>query len=241
MAMEMSLDYRLRWLDFDRYGRMRPEAILDMFQDVATLQADSMGIGFDDVLAHGVFWAVVRMKYEVLRDPKHYQVLTARTWPHTMRTFSFMRDFELRDEAGDVLVKASSEWVLMDLEARKFTNVKNVYDGPTDFVTDRAFDGKIRKVPDFEEDNHPVYEVVPAYSDIDINGHVNNARYTNFVLDALNPGEEGSVKTLQIDYRHEALPGEPLAVHTRIEDDRALFKGVRPDGNSAFACAIEFA
>ena len=80
MAMEMSLDYRLRWLDFDRYGRMRPEAILDMFQDVATLQADSMGIGFDDVLAHGVFWAVVRMKYEVLRDPKHYQVLTARTW-----------------------------------------------------------------------------------------------------------------------------------------------------------------
>ena len=108
-------------------------------------------------------------------------------------------------------------------------------------MTDRAFDGKIRKVPDFEEDNHPVYEVVPAYSDIDINGHVNNARYTNFVLDALNPGEEGSVKTLQIDYRHEALPGEPLAVHTRIEDDRALFKGVRPDGNSAFACAIEFA
>ncbi|MBQ9000699.1 MAG: hypothetical protein IJ087_02455 [Eggerthellaceae bacterium] len=241
MAMEMSLDYRLRWLDFDRYGRMRPESILDLFQDVATLQADDMGIGHGDMLKHGVFWAVVRMKYEVLREPVRFQVVTARTWPHTMKTFSFMRDFELRDESGDLLVKASSEWVLMDLETRRFTNVKSIYDGPTDFVADRSFDGKIRKVPDFEEDNYPPFEVVPAYSDIDLNGHVNNARYTNFVVDALNPGEEGSVKTLQIDYRHEALPGEPLVVHTRIEDDRALLKGVRSDGNSAFACAIEFA
>ena len=241
MAYELSLDYRLRWLDFDRYGRMRPETILDIFQDVATVQAEGMGIGRDDMLKHGVFWAIVRMKYEIVREPEHFQVVTARTWPHTMKTFSFMRDFELRDEAGDLLVKASSEWVLMDLQTRKFTNVKSIYDGPTDFVADRSFEGKLRKAPTFDEGNQPLYEVVPVYSDIDLNGHVNNARYTNFIVDALNPGPEGAVKSLQIDYRHEALAGETLVVHTLIEDNRVLLKGVKPDGNSAFTCAIELA
>ena len=239
MALEMSLDYRLRWLDFDRYGRMRPETILDLFQDAATLQAEHMGIGRDDVMKHGVFWAIVRMKYEIVRSPKHFQVVTVRTWPHTPTSFSFLRDFEMLDEAGDVLVKASSEWVLMNLDSRKFVKVTNVLEGPYEFVADRAFDAKMRKAPNFDEDNRPAYEVTPAYSDIDLNGHVNNARYTNFVVDALDPDEHGSVKTFQIDYRHEALPGEPLVVHTHVEGNQVLLKGIRPDGNVSFACAIE--
>ena len=76
-------------------------------------------------------------------------------------------------------------------------------------------------------------------TDIDLNGHVNNARYPRFVIDALNPGDEGSVRSFQIDYRHEVMPGAPLAVHTLVEDGRVLSKGVREDGNVAFACAIE--
>ena len=239
MGLEMSLDYRLRWLDFDRYGRLRPETILDIFQDVATMHAESLGTGRDDMLEHGVVWVVVRMKYEVVREPEHFQVVTARTWPHTLTNFSFMRDYELLDEAGDILVRASSEWVLMNLETRRFVKMKSLYDGPTDFVADRSFDGKMRKVPSFDEDNRPVYEVMPTNSDIDLNGHVNNARYTNFIVDALDPDERGSVRTFQIDYRHEAFPGEPLLVHSRVEEGRVLLKGIRPDGNASFACIIE--
>ena len=153
MALGMELDYRLRWMDFDQYGRMQPAAILDIFQDVATQQAEDMGIGRDDMLAKGVFWAVVRSKYEVVRPPRHYQVLTARTWPHTPTRFSFMRDFSLSDEAGELLVKASTEWVLMDVATRKFVSVQDYYDGSTDFDEARAFDRKPRKIATFDEDD----------------------------------------------------------------------------------------
>ena len=83
--------------------------------------------------------------------------------------------------------------------------------------------------------------MVPGYSDIDANGHVNNARYANFVIDALNPGEDGTVRTFQMDYRHEVLPGVPLSMHTLVEDGRVLSKGVNPAGEIAFACAIDLA
>lgn len=239
MALEMKLDYRLRWLDFDRFGRIQPTTVLDLCQDIATIQAEDMGIGRDDMLARGVFWAIVRMKYEVVKAPAHYQVVTVHTWPHSPSSFSFMRDFHLLDEAGDLLVRASSEWVLMDVETRKFAKMKAHYDGPYDFRDERAFEGKLRKVATFDEGNRPVRTVVPAFSDIDVNGHVNNARYPRFVIDALDPGEECAIRSLQIDYRHEALPGAPLAVHTLVEDGSVLSKGVREDGNVAFACAIE--
>ena len=133
MAIAMELDYRLRWMDFDRYGRIQPFAVLDIFQDLATVQAEDMGIGRDDMMAKGVFWAVVRSKFEIVKPPSHYQVVTARTWPHTMSSFSFMRDFSIRDEAGDLLIKASSEWVLMDIESRKFVKVTDHYTGSEDF------------------------------------------------------------------------------------------------------------
>ena len=237
--MEMELDYRLRWLDFDRFGHIQPVAVLDMCQDIATLHAEQMGIGRDDMLARGVFWAVIRSRYEIVQPPAHYQVLRVRTWPHSPSRFSFQRDFTLCDENGLTLVKATTEWVLMDLETRKFAKMTDHYDGPDDFSDERVFDGRLRKIASFEEGNRPVRTVVPSFSDIDLNGHVNNARYPSFVVDALNPGGQGAIRSLQIDYRHEVVPDEPLAIHTLAEDARVLSKGVREDGETAFACAID--
>ena len=83
------------------------------------------------------------------------------------------------------------------------------------------------------------YPIVPSFSDIDVNGHVNNAKYANYVINALNPGPEGTVKTFQLDYRYEVLPGKPLDIYTLVEDGRVLSKGVREDGKTAFSCVIE--
>ena len=241
MALGLELDYRLRWMDFDQYGRIQPTPVLDIFQDVATIQAENMGIGRDDMLKEGVFWAIIRSKFEIVRAPSHYQVVSVRTWPHSPTRFSFMRDFSMRDEAGELLIKATSEWVLMDVETRKFASVKDHYHGLDDFDEARSFERKPRKIPDFEEGNRPVRTIVPSYSDIDVNGHVNNAVYANYAVDALNPGAAGMMKTFQIDYRYEVLPGVPLAMHTLVEEGRILSKGVNPDGQIAFACLIELA
>lgn len=239
MGLELELDYRLRWMDFDRYGRMQPTAILDIFQDVATIHADQIGIGRDDMIAQGIFWAVVRTRYEIVQEPQHHQVVTARTWPHTPSRFSFLRDYTMSDQDGNLLVRASSEWVFMDIESRKFVTMKDHYHGPTDYNEDRVFERKPRKAPTFEEGNRPAFFVTPAYSDLDVNGHVNNAKYAGFVIDALAPGSGNRMKSMQIDYRQEVLPGSPLAVHTLVEDERILAKGVREDGLTAFTTLIE--
>ncbi len=241
MALSRELDYRLRWMDFDRAGRIQPFALLDLFQDVATVNANEMGIGRDELMKKGLFWAVVRTKIEIVRDIAPSQVVTVRTWPHTLSRFSFLRDFSMRDQAGAELAKATSEWVLMNAEERSFVSVKDHYEGPLDFDEARAFEKKPRKIANFDEGNRPTIEIIPRYSDIDVNGHVNNARYATYVIDALDPESQGAIKTFQIDYRHEVLPGVPLVMHTLVEDGTVRSKGVNEQGEVAFTCLIELA
>ena len=241
MALELTLDYRMRLMDFDRYGHVQPWALLDLFQDVATEHANMLRIGRNDMLPQGVFWAVIRTKYEVVRFPDYHQPVKAHTWPHSLSRFSFIRDFSLLDEADDLLVKATSEWVLMDIETRKFVSAKDYYAGPSDFLEDRSFPKKPRKVPGFDEGNRRVLTVTPSFCDIDVNGHVNNAMYAKYVVNAFEPDGASAIKSFQIDYRQEAKLGEPLTVHSLVEDGRVLAKGLREDGEISFASIIELA
>lgn len=240
MMWELTKDYRLRWMDFDRYGRIHPAVVLDIFQDIATLQANDVGIGHDEMLEKGVFWAVARMKYEVLREPVQGSVVSASTWPHSPSHFSFMRDYLMADEDGAALIKATSEWVLIDAENRELASVKDAID-LTDFETleKRAFAKKPRKIKTFPIEGSPRRIVVPAYSDIDLNGHMNNARYAYFAVDTMGDEGDRAIRSFQIDYRVEALEGEELRLYERDDEDTVTIVGMNPEGKISFTCAME--
>lgn len=239
MTISMERSYRLRWMDFDRYGRMQPTAILDIFQDLAIAHAEQLGIGRAAMLEKDVVWVVVRTKFEVVRPPVYDTVVTVRTWPHSLSRFSFIRDFSMRDADGNELIKATQEWVLMNYETRKFASAKDAYQGPPDFDDARAFDAKPRKIMDFEAEGAPALVIVPAYTDIDVNGHVNNAMYGNYIINAINPSADGAMRTFQVDYRREVLPDVALAMHVREEGGSVRVKAVDPDGHTLFMGAIE--
>lgn len=246
MAIEMSRDYPLRTRDFDRNRRIKPSSILDLFQEIAQVQADSMDIGSDDMAAQGVFWAVVRQKFEVLGQPHMGEAVTARTWPYTSSRFAFQRDYQLRDAAGGLLVKATSEWVLMNREKRAFEPLAGHFDESITFSEERNFPKKARKIRDFDAEGLTAFRTTPGESTVDLNGHVNNACYADFVTDALAvlmPKKlDAVVKTYQVDYRHEVLAGEPLSLYA-IEPEPGIVrvKGENEAGEVAFAAEIGLA
>lgn len=240
-ALELALDYRLRWMDFDRFGNLRPTVILDLLQDMATIQANAMGIGRDDMLERGVFWALTRVRFEVASMPQRLESVTVRTWPHSPSRFSFQRDYQILDAQGKVLVSATSEWVLMDLAERKLSRVSDVYSANLPFVQERAIARKPRKIRWPEDQGRLAATVVPRFSDIDVNGHVNNSCYPGYVMDALDPKDGRAIRALQVDFRHEVLQGEALALSLAEADGATLAQGVKPNGDVAFNCSIEWA
>jgi hypothetical protein len=55
-------------------------------------------------------------------------------------------------------------------------------------------------------------ERTAAYSDIDFNGHMNNARYVQWIQDILEPGALAQAQTMRLDinYLNEVKAGETL-------------------------------
>lgn len=240
LIVDLKVTVPLRVTDFDRYGRLKPSAVLALFQEAATVQANVMDIGHDAMERRGVFWAVIRTYYEVIRQPELYTSVQIRTWPHSPSRFSFQRDYIMSSLDGEVLVRGTSEWVLMSPETRQFVSLAGVYEPPENLIEERNFEKKQRKIRDFDTSDAVPYVVVPPYTAADINGHVNNSVYADYPFDAINPSSEHSVKSFQIDFRHEARTGDPLAIYIKRDDGMIFTKGVDAKGEIVFAARTEF-
>ena len=228
--------FSLRTSDFDCRRKILPSAVLDLFQVVAGEHAVALGCGFEELYSRQLLWVLVRIKYEVISEPYMYQQVKVKTWPLAPARVGFQREYLMEDLEGNILIKASSDWVIIHSEERKIVSAANIYP-QMEFLTEKSFEQRLKKVPDFEAEGNGV-EVCPGFSQLDMNGHVNNTKYANYAMDAFNPINGETVKAFQIDYRHEVQKGDKLTVYTHRQDETVLVKGVKDSGEVMFACQI---
>ena len=64
-------------------------------------------------------------------------------------------------------------------------------------------------------------------------------------MNSLNLGEDETIKTFQIDYRHELRAGSTVRVHSKREENIITSMGISTEGETAgecmFATQIELA
>lgn len=231
-------EYSLRAGDFDKFDRIKPSAVLDLFQDAASQHAEEIGVGFNDMLAQEYLWVLTRIKYEIISSPLRYQTVKVKTWPLKPNRLNYRREYCMEDTDGNKLIVGSSEWVVIHSSERKLLSVPDLYKFDGDYHNDVMFEGKLQKIRDFEAECPP--RIINAgFSELDLNDHVNNTKYANYVLDAINPAQNEILKTFQIDYRKEVMQGTELNIYHKREDGLISAKGQNNDGDIMFACKIE--
>ncbi len=231
-------EYTLRAGDFDKFDRIKPSAVLDLFQDAAGQHAIEIGVGFDDMIAREYLWVLTRIKFEIVSAPKRYQTVVVKTWPLAPNRLNYRREYCIKDQDGNMLVKGSSEWVIIHSKERKLLSVPDLYNFDGDYHNEVMFEGKLGKIRDFEAVNTP-YSVDAGFCELDINDHVNNTNYANYVLDAVSPQKDDILKVFQIDYRKEVMQGTQLNIFYSKEENTISAKGLNNDGDTMFACKIE--
>lgn len=229
--------FNLRTSDFDCYRKITPASVLDLFQTVAGEHAAELGCGFDDLFARSLLWVLVRTKYQVVSQPKMYQTVRVETWPLAPSRVGFQREYLMKDDEGNILIKGSSDWVVIHSEQRKIVSATDIYP-EMELLTEKCFEERLKKLPDFETVGDGLL-VCPGFSQLDMNGHVNNTKYANYVLDALALNEQEEIKTLQMDYRREVQKGDVIRVYTQREGNLAIVKGVNSSGEVMFVCRLD--
>ena len=229
-------EFYLRTYDFDARMDLQPAAVLDLFQDVAGEHARALGIGREEMIRERLIWVIVKARYRILNMPKQFDRVRVRTWPLPPRRSIFQRDYLMMAADGTPLVAGSSEWVVIHADRRRLVPVGDVYPMKDGFLTEHSFEDAFPRLSDFVADACGTR--IPTFSDLDVNGHVNNIRYSAYVMDAICPTEEERVAEFAIEYHREVQAGQPLSLCTRREGKSVDVKGASEDGVRMFTARV---
>ena len=202
----------------DCFGRMKTAWLLACIQEVAGEHSALLGADNGEHDGHKLFWAVTRHRVQITRLPAAKENITLKTWPCPTTRVAYPRGTVAYDEAGNELFRAMSLWVLMDIESRAM-----ILPGKSGVTVDGVTTGdEITapvSLPPAAAENAVSRRV--AFTDLDVNGHMNNTQYLNWVDDLLPSvyHREHTAKEMTICYLNEAREGQCLELHWVMGDD----------------------
>ena len=162
-----------------------------------------LGYSLNEVEKTGYAWMLLYWKVSTVKRPRWNEELTIKTWPRKFEKVSSWRDFEVYDEKGELVLIATTNWVLIDAKkgrpARITEEMINEYGEISKSVFDEEPLGKLT----LEENSKKIYEYTTTRRDIDSNHHVNNVVYLEFACNALPNDKSLNFDNLEIYYKKQ--------------------------------------
>ena len=162
-------------------GQLGLFATLNILQDAAWAHANLLGFGYDTISKQSLIWVLTRQKLIMKHWPKWDEKITVETWirPHDLYA---LREF--RVYLGDEIIgESTTSYLTLNNDTRK--PVKFDRSGFTAYPKDRELAITAEKVPPMNSDVEKLLSFKVRNSDIDINKHVNNTRYAQWLLDSI--------------------------------------------------------
>jgi medium-chain acyl-[acyl-carrier-protein] hydrolase len=208
----------LNVVDFKK--ELKLSALFGYFQDIANVAAENLGVGINQLVEnYGVAFVLMRIRIDMIRTPKLDEEISIETWPLKPGKLEFERDFIVYDQSGEVIARAVSIWVVMDLKKRRLKRSEAINLEYPELITDKAIDVELGKLK-ASESLETAYHKTIGYSDIDFNGHLNNSRYVDFIMDCFPLEEHQNYHTssIEVNYLNEALPGQTIILKKDLSD-----------------------
>ena len=242
---KLTQKFRISSYNVDMSWRLKPASFMDLAQEAENQPATILGFGYDDLIASRTAWVLSRMHVEFVDTPKWRDEVVFQTWHKGLNRLFFLRDFIMTDKEGNPKVKATTSWLVLNLDTRRLVRdpelledgavcSENVLETPAD---------KVVMPKDIDPDL--VMEHAVAYSDLDMNCHVNNAMYMQWAMDAVDYKIASSrpVKEVTINFNHETKAGDVVSIYRAVvekEDGLHVFVEGKVEDTSSFCVEIVF-
>ena len=237
--------YTIPCYDTDASWRLKPVSFMNYAQEMANRHANILGFGYDDLIASKTAWVLARMNIRFVNLPLWRDNVSLTTWHKGLNRLFFVRDFQMTDAQGNICVEATTSWIVLNLETRRFVRDPKLMDEGT-VCQDHAIEQPADKVvipKDIEAEY--VMDHVVSYSDVDMLGHTNNAMYMHWAMDAVayEITSQKPLKEVTINFNREARAGETVSIYrTVLESEGQLHVYVegKVEGASSFCIEMIF-
>ncbi len=237
--MKVSKDFYVGFKMIDETLRLKSSELLNLLVDVAGVQSESIGDGFCSAREK---WIVVGYSVKVFKKPEYTANITLTTWSRNYTRAEAFREFEVRDERGQLLIVALADFVRFDPYERKLKGITpELMDAYCSEPDSTNFEGE-RVAKYVEPDGYDGEEIeLVDWKWLDLNRHMNNSHYLDLATHVISSvyGVDLSQKSFEITYKKEiventkvrvyykALPCGEYKVSIKSEDGKTLHAGVR--------------
>lgn len=232
--------YKVQSTEVDSNWKMRIDYIAQLFQAITGTHSIEIGVDGPTLLEKSnAFWVLSKFKLKFNRLPVMDEVLTAETWPTTVKGVRFNRDFLLCKD-DETLVMGTSEWCTLDYTTKEIRRTNSVC-YPTDMPHRDYSSGagefiRVRETVSDEDFNHTH---TCRFVDIDTNKHTNNIAYLKMTLDCFSPDEfeKLNLGELQISFLAQTFFGDEIKIYKKQTNFGFYIEG-KCDNKSVFNCVL---
>lgn len=222
----LTKDFPILSYHADHKGRLSLSNLCNFLQEIAWNHANILGVGYDHLAENNQFWVLIRMYIEIYAYPLWQETITIHTWPKGTEAFMALRDFKVFDKAGSLAAAASTGWLILDKNTKRPVRLEQFRKRVPLREAEHALSKKLVKLDAKGETIASVPHIV-GYSDLDVNNHVNNAKYTEWIMDAWYglsevpsiPAARTAVTRFEINFQSEAFLGEEVTITLRRTTD----------------------
>ncbi|CAN1215120.1 Palmitoyl-acyl carrier protein thioesterase, chloroplastic [Linum perenne] len=194
------------------------ETLMNHLQETALNHVKTAGLLVDgfgatpEMSTRNLIWVVTRMQVLVDRYPTWGDVVQVDTWVTGSGKNGMRRDWLIRDcKTGETLTRASSVWVMMNKLTRRLSKIPEEVRAeiePFFLNSDPVVPEDSRKLIKLEDNTADHIRkglTQPRWNDLDVNQHVNNVKYINWILESapVEILESHELSSMTLEYRRE--------------------------------------
>ncbi len=212
--------YKVQYYDIDRDNYIKINRLFDIMTAIATEHSEIHNIDAKQLIEKGISWVVHDINLDFSDDGKLYgKNITVKTFVKNVRGVYMLRYFAFYDE-GNLIGKAVSKWLLIDLEKRKIIKIPK--DIISSFMSNDESTENQKNIIDtvkmkkqhyekiIEDKTVVVKNIDIRYSDIDENIHVNNSVYPLWAMESIsrNTLKSHKICNTRITYKKEQIESD---------------------------------
>lgn len=214
--------------------------LLNLIQDTAWIHAGHLGHGYEEMLKEGTFWVLTRQLVMMNEWPLWGEEILLRTWVRPITSMLAVRDFEIIRN-GEVIGECTTQWLILDQKTRRPSEKKITMSQDEFYASNKPF-RDATKIP-LKKDHKEIARFEVRNSDLDLNGHVNNTRYAQWILDAV-PREkhlEFKLHEYEVNFLSETHAGDVISICSAPgAEEKFQFQGIRlSDQKIVFAATLK--
>lgn len=215
-------EYNLRTYECDKNGYLRIVTLFNILQDMADSHATDLGLGMEFCLSKGFAWVGANYHIKINRMPQTHENIKIITWPSEERKIGAIRDFAVCDKDNNLIITATSQWILIDFVRKRPVSLK---DNLPEYkvINEHSLVSNFEKLPSPSRIDYQKTFAI-RFDDIDINMHVNNSLYPLWAVETLEHSfrDEYLPSEIEISFKKEGYLGEDIEVISEVSEGKTI-------------------